>query len=164
MAQKTKKTGKSFLTINCIAVQNRRARYDYHIEEEFEAGLMLVGTEVKSLRTGQANLTDAYAEVGKDGAVWLINCYIPEYNKAMKGLNHNSRRERKLLLHEREIKRLMGKVQAKGYTLIPLDIHFNKKGIAKVKLGLAKGKTNYDKRQSEKEKEWKQQQRGLREE
>ncbi len=161
MSKKKHQKKKGFLTTNCVAVDNRKARHDFSIEEDYEAGIVLIGTEVKSLRTGKANLADSYAEIGKDGAIWLLNAYIPEYEKAMKGQSHAPRRPRKLLLHAREIKRLMGKVQSKGYTLIPLNIHFNERGIAKVKLGLAKGKTLYDKRRAEKDKEWKRQKKDL---
>ncbi len=135
-----------------IAAQNRKARHNYEILEEYEAGICLVGTEVKSLRAGHANIIDSYADP-KGEALYLINAYIPEYEQAGQ-FNHHTHRPRKLLLHKREIKRLMGKVQTKGLTLVALDIHFNEKGIAKVKLGLAKGKTKYDKRQTEKDRDW----------
>ncbi len=136
-----------------IAAQNRRARHDYEILEEFEAGICLLGTEVKSLRDGKGNLTDSYADP-KDDAVYLLNAYIPEYRKCGEKFNHDPLRPRKLLLHMREIKKLSGKVKTKGLTLIALDIHWTQKGIAKVKLGLAKGKTKHDKRQSEKDRDW----------
>ncbi len=144
-----------------VAAQNRKARFNYEILEEIEAGIMLTGTEVKSIRAGKANIADSYAEPSDydgDFALYLVNAYIPEYGKAGKHLNHNPTRPRKLLLHKREVSRLAGKVEQKGLTLVPLDIHWNKKGMAKVKLALCKGKTNYDKRASEKDKDAKREQ------
>lgn len=136
-----------------IAAQNRKARHNYEILEELEAGICLVGTEVKSLRAGKANIIDSYAEP-KGGEIYLVNAHIPEYGKAAHQFNHDPRRPRKLLLKAREIKKLTGKVQEKGLTLIALSIYFNRKGRAKVKLGLGKGKTRYDKRESEKKRDW----------
>jgi SsrA-binding protein len=140
-----------------IAIQNRRARHEYLVVEDIEAGIMLEGTEVKSLRTGQGNLQDSYAEPQFDGqgnlAIYLLNAYIPEYKQGNR-FNHQTRRDRKLLLNKREIKRLAGKVRTKGLTLVPLDVHWNDKGLAKVQLGLCKGKSNYDKRQSDKDRTW----------
>lgn len=137
--------------------QNRRARHDYFIEETIEAGLVLAGTEVKSLREGRASINDAHAGEMK-GEMWLFNAYIPEYNKAVQQFAPDTRRPRKLLLHQKEIKKLLGQVKQKGYTLIPLDIHF-KRGYAKVTLGLAKGKKQYDKRETIKERDWQREQR-----
>lgn len=132
-------------------IKNRRARYDYSIEEEIEAGIVLVGTEVKSLRKGEANLNDAYAgEQGEE--MWLYNAYIAEYAGGNQ-FNHESRRPRKLLLHKKEINKLMGRVKAKGVTLIPLSIYFSR-GRAKVKLGLATGKRQHEKRDSIKDRDW----------
>jgi SsrA-binding protein len=139
-----------------IAAQNRRAHHDYFIEETVEAGLMLAGSEVKALREGRGNLNDAYAGA-RDGALWLFNAYIPEYRSANR-LNHETRRTRKLLLHKRQIERLAGLVQREGATLVPLQIYFNARGIAKVQLGLAHGKRKADKRASEKDREWKRDQ------
>jgi len=139
--------------IGRIAANNRKARHNYEIVEEIEAGICLVGTEIKSLRTGKANIIDSYAEI-KSNEVYLINSYIPEYEKSSDYFNHQTRRVRKLLLHKKEIKKLTGKVLIKGMSLIALDIHFNDKGIAKVKLGLCKGKSKYDKRQTEKDRDW----------
>ena len=133
--------------------ENRRARYDYHIEDKYEAGLALQGTEVKALRAGEATIAESYAEV-KDGEVWLINSNIPEYSHGNR-LNHEPRRPRKLLLNSREINKLFGAVERKGMTLIPLSIYFNSQGRAKVELGLAKGKQAHDKRASIKERDWK---------
>lgn len=135
-----------------IIAQNRKATYEYFIEERFEAGVVLVGSEVKSLREGKANIADAYAQ-DKDGEVWLLGAYIAEYNGANR-FNHIPKRPRKLLLKKQEIKKLFGKLKVKGYTLVPLALYFNAKNIAKVELGLAKGKKQYDKRAAEKEKDW----------
>lgn len=132
--------------------ENRKARYNYFIEQEIEAGIALVGTEVKSLRAGHANINEAYAEV-RDGEVFLVNAHIPEYEFGNR-YNHAARRPRKLLLHKREIDRLAGAVQRQGYTLVPLSIYFNDRGRAKVNLGLAKGKQMHDKRATEKERDW----------
>lgn len=135
-----------------IVAQNRKARHDYFIEETIEAGIMLQGTEVKSLREGKSNIKDSHAAEMEE-AIYLFNAYIPEYTKANR-FNHETRRPRKLLLHKREINKLMGKIKLKGYTLVPLSIYFNKKNIAKVELGLAKGKKQHDKRAAIKEREW----------
>ncbi len=133
--------------------ENRRARFDYSIEDKFEAGLALQGTEVKALRAGEASIAESYAEV-RDGQVWLINANIPEFSHGNRN-NHEPRRPRKLLLHGREIDRLFGAVDRKGMTLVPLSIYFNGQGRAKVELALAKGKQAHDKRQSIKERDWK---------
>lgn len=132
--------------------ENRRARYDYFIEDKYEAGLALQGTEVKALRAGEATIADSYAEV-RDGEVWLVNANIPEYSHGNR-LNHQPRRPRKLLLHAREVEKLFGAVERKGMTLIPLSIYFNATGRAKVELGLAKGKQAQDKRQTIKDRDW----------
>lgn len=127
-----------------IICVNKRARFDYAIDEVFEAGLVLHGTEVKSLRAGRATLKDAYAEA-RDGEMFLLHAYINQYEQANR-FNHEPERPRKLLLHKREIHRLAGKAQERGLTLIPTRIYFSR-GKAKVELGLAKGKRQYDKRQ-----------------
>ena len=150
MVKKKKKKGPD----GDIVAQNRKARHDYFIEDTFEAGIQLMGSEVKSLRKGSASIGDAYA-VEKDGELYLVNAYIPEYAPAAKYNGHAPRRERKLLMHRREIDRLMGNVQREGYTLVPLSFYFNPRGIAKVELGLAKGKHKADKRQSTKDRDWK---------
>ncbi len=129
---------------------NRRARFDYIIEESFEAGLRLVGSEVKSLRAGKAHLNDSYGRIGK-GKAFLLKAHISPYGAAS-GLNHEPNRTRKLLLHKREILRLTGKVKERGLTLVPLRIYF-KDGRAKVELALARGKKTYDKRDSIRRKE-----------
>lgn len=126
-----------------LVAQNRKARHDYTVEETFEAGLVLTGTEVKSLRAGRASLVDGYALV-KDGEVWLEGVHIPEYTQGT-WTNHEPRRPRKLLLHRQEIDRLIGKTKESGATLVPLSLYF-KDGKAKVELALARGKRSYDKR------------------
>ncbi|MDH4160539.1 MAG: SsrA-binding protein SmpB [Actinomycetota bacterium] len=133
-----------------LVAQNKKARHDYHIEETFEAGLVLVGTEVKSLRAGRASLVDGFADV-KDGEIWLHNVHIPEYTEGTWN-NHEPRRVRKLLLRREEIKRLIGKTQEQGLTLVPLALYF-KDGYAKVEIALAKGKRSYDKRHALAEKQ-----------
>lgn len=135
--------------------QNRRARRDYIIEETLEAGIVLQGTEVKSLRAGKASLGEAYAGP-KDGDIYLINCTIQEYPNAGK-FNHEPRRPKKLLLHKRERDRLLGAVKREGVTLVPLKIYFNRRGIAKLEIGLAKGRKQHDKRQLEKSRDWQRQ-------
>jgi len=135
-----------------IAAQNRKARHDYFIEDKLEAGIALVGTEVKSLRAGGCQLTDAYADVDK-GELWLLNAHIPEYAGGNR-FNHVPKRPRKLLVHKRELNKLIGAVEREGRTLVPLSIYFNQQGRAKVELGLAKGKKKYDKRETEKERDW----------
>lgn len=132
-------------------VTNRKAYHDYFIEEKFEAGMVLQGTEVKSLREGRANLQDSYASV-RDGEVFLHNCHISPYSHG-NIMNHDPTRVRKLLLHKKEINKLIGKTQLKGLTLVPLRIYFSKRGHAKVELGLAKGKKQYDRRESIKARE-----------
>jgi SsrA-binding protein len=129
-----------------IVTQNRKAFHDYFIEETFEAGIMLTGTEVKSLRAGKANLKDSYARI-KDGEIFLLNTHISPYTQADGFKQHDPERTRKLLLHKKEILKLLGKTREKGYTLVPTKIYF-KDGKAKVEIGLAKGKTSYDKRDS----------------
>ena len=136
-----------------VVAENRRARFDYHIEDTTEAGIALTGTEVKSLRFGEGSIAESYAEV-KGGEVWLINSNIPEFSHGNR-FNHVPKRPRKLLLHEREIARLQGAVERKGMTLLPLSVYFNSRGRAKVELALAKGKQAADKRASIKERDWK---------
>jgi SsrA-binding protein len=128
-----------------IVARNRKARHEYELLEKVEAGLVLTGTEVKSLRNGKANLEDSYAEIDQ-GEVWLLGCDIPEYLQANR-MNHVPKRRRKLLLHRREIAKLDSKSGEKGLTLVPLSIYF-KKGIAKVELSVARGRKTYDKREA----------------
>lgn len=136
-----------------LAAQNRRARFDYFIDDTLEAGLMLTGTEVKSLRTGKASINEAYAGISK-GELFLFNAHIPEYLQAGRWLQHEVRRPRKLLLHRRELSKLMMALKTKGATIIPMSIYFNDRGIAKVELGVATGKKKVDKRETEKERSW----------
>lgn len=142
-----------------LIAENRRARFDYLIEEVFEAGLVLTGTEVKSLRNGRANIAESYASPER-GELFLINSYIPEYAPAAR-FNHEPRRARKLLVHKREYNKLMGAVEREGRTLVPLKLYFNERGRAKLELALAKGKKTADKRAASKEQDWKRQQARL---
>ena len=135
-----------------VVAENRRARFDYALDERFEAGIALAGTEVKSLRFGEGSIAESYAEV-RDGEVWLINANIPEFSHGNR-FNHEPKRPRKLLLHQREIEKMIGAVERKGMTLIPLSIYFNSRGRAKVELALAKGKQAHDKRQTIKDRDW----------
>lgn len=135
--------GKGNLAIK-IATENRKARHDYFIHEAFEAGMVLTGTEVKSLRAGKANIRDSFAQI-KDGELYLHNMHISPYDEGNR-FNHEPLRTRKLLMHKQEIVRLFGKTREKGFTLVPLKVYF-KNGRAKLELGLASGKHNYDKRQ-----------------
>ena len=132
--------------------ENRKARFNYHIEDVFEAGLALQGTEVKSLRGGEGSIAESYAEV-KDGGVWLLHATIPEFSHGNRH-NHEPKRPRKLLLHTREIDKLLGAVERKSMTLVPLSIYFNGRGRAKVELALAKGKQTHDKRATIKDRDW----------
>ncbi len=134
------------------AAVNRRARFDYEIGPTFEAGIALVGTEVKSLRGGKATIGKSYA-AEQGGEIWLFNAYIPEYLEANR-FNHETKRPRKLLLNKREIAKLANGVNREGMTIVPLKIYFNDRGRAKVEIGLARGKKLHDKRQTEKERSW----------
>jgi SsrA-binding protein len=133
--------------------QNRKARFDYYIEDTVEAGIVLTGTEVKSLRVGGVSIQESYAHV-KGNEIFLVNAHIPEYTKAHVKLQHEVRRPRKLLLHKNEVNKLIGAVNRKGTTIVPLAIFFNKRGIAKVSLGIASGKKQHDKRETEKKRDW----------
>ncbi|MFZ4531134.1 MAG: SsrA-binding protein SmpB [Alsobacter sp.] len=135
-----------------IAADNRKARYSYEIGETFEAGIALTGTEVKSLRGGKATIGESYAGE-KNGELWLVNAYIPEYLQANQ-FNHEAKRPRKLLMHRREVDKLTAAVQREGMTVVPLKIYFNEKGRAKVELALARGKKLHDKRETEKARDW----------
>ena len=146
---------KAFNKVKVVA-DNRRAHYEYAIEERFEAGIELKGTEVKSLRGGEAMIAESYATVD-NGEVWLVNSHIPEYSHGNR-MNHDPRRRRKLLLHTREINKLSGAVNRQGLTLVPLSLYFNGEGRAKVELALAKGKKAHDKRATIKERDWKREQ------
>ena len=135
-----------------IVADNRKARYAYAIDDTLEAGIMLVGSEVKSLRGGKSTIAESYA-YAKDGELFLVNAYIPEYTQASR-FNHEPRRQRKLLVHKREAGKLAAAIQREGMTLIPLRLYFNPKGIAKIELGIAKGKKLHDKRETEKQRDW----------
>ena len=135
-----------------IVADNRKARHAYSIESTLEAGLVLVGSEVKSLRTGKATIGESYAQA-KDGELFLVNAYIPEYLKASR-FNHEPRRPRKLLVRRTEVRRLSAAIQREGMTLIPLRLYFNPKGVAKIELGVARGRKMHDKRQAEKARDW----------
>jgi SsrA-binding protein len=140
-----------------VAADNRKARFNYAIGESFEAGIALTGTEIKSLRNGKATIAESYADA-KDGEIWLVNSNIPEYLQANRN-NHAPKRPRKLLLHKRQINKLVGAVEKEGMTIVPLKIYFNPRGRAKVEIALAKGKKLHDKRDTEKKRDW-QRERG----
>jgi SsrA-binding protein len=132
--------------------ENRKARFNYEIGEVFEAGIVLTGSEVKSLRRGKATIAESYADA-KDGEIWLINSNIPEYLQAHR-FNHLPKRPRKLLLHQRQIEKLAGAVDREGMTIVPLKVYFNDRGRAKIEIAIAKGKKLHDKRDTEKKRSW----------
>jgi SsrA-binding protein len=136
--------------------ENRRARFEYHIEDTWEAGIELTGTEVKSLRSGQANIAESYASPEK-GGIFLVNAYIPEYKQAGAFFQHNPRRPRRLLLHKKEIHKLSIAVERQGMTVVPLELYFNARGRAKLRLALAQGKKLHDKRETEAKRDWQRQ-------
>ena len=141
------------------SVQNRKARYNYFFLEKFEAGIELRGSEIKSLRNGRVDIAESFArEV--DNEIYLINSYFAKYSNSSY-LNHEENRQRKLLLHKKEIRKIVGKLNKESLTLIPIQIYFNKKGLAKVELALSKGKKNYDKRESKKKKSWEREKRNI---
>ena len=137
-----------------MVAQNRRARYDYFIEETIEAGIVLTGAEVKSIRINGANINDSYATV-ENGELILINSHITEYSKASAFNKFEAKRNRKLLVKKREIKKFIGLTQKKGFSLVPLELYFNKKNLVKITLAVVKGKKEYDKREAIKQAEWK---------
>lgn len=143
---------KSDVAAQRVAAQNRKARHTYEIEETFEAGLVLLGSEVKALREGRANIAESYAKV-EDNEIWLVNAHFPEYKQAGQ-LNHEPRRRRKLLLKRREVAKLLGSSERDGMALVPLKLYFNVRGIAKLELGLGKGKKQFDKREVQKKRDW----------
>ncbi len=149
MAKDKKKAG---MISHGIASQNRKGRFDYTIKETVEAGIVLKGPEVKSLRLGRATITEAYA-AERDGAIWLFNSYIPEYQGGVLS-RFEPKAPRKLLLHHKQIDKMLGEVKKSGYTLVPLDIHFNERGVAKVTLGVGEGRKNADKRHAIAERDW----------
>jgi SsrA-binding protein len=140
-----------------FVAQNRRARHDYFINETLEVGLILEGTEVKSLRSGQASIQEAFARE-TDGELWLMNAFVPPYQMASPKTNHEPRRPRKLLIHRKELDKVMGLTKREGITLIPLAIYFNDRGRAKLEIGLARGKKKADKREAEKTRDWQREQ------
>ncbi|WP_425050858.1 SsrA-binding protein SmpB [Psychromarinibacter sp. S121] len=142
-----------------VVAENRRARFDYAIEEDLEVGIVLEGSEVKSLREGSANIAESYAEVS-DGELWLVNSYIAPYAQA-KTFGHDERRRRKLLASKKELSRLWNETQRKGMTVVPLVMYFNDRGIAKMKVGIAKGKKVADKRETAAKRDWNRQKQRL---
>ena len=136
--------------------ENRKARFEYRIEDTWEAGIELTGTEVKSLRSGQANIAESYASAEK-GGIFLINAYIPEYRQAGSFFQHEPRRPRRLLLHKREIHKLSTAVERRGMTMVPLELYFNARGRAKLRLALAEGKKLHDKREDAAKRDWQRQ-------
>ncbi len=138
-----------------VIAENRRARYDYAIQDDLECGIVLQGSEVKSLRQGQANIAESYAAV-EDGELWLINSYIAPYEQA-RTWGHEERRKRKLLVSKKELARLWDATRRKGMTLVPLVLYFNHKGLAKLKIGIARGKKTQDKRATEARRDWQRQ-------
>ena len=144
---------------NKTVAENRKARYNYAVEDTLECGIMLEGSEVKSMRQGGVNIAESYAAV-EDGELWLVNAHIPKYDQA-KTFQHEERRRRKLLVSKKELSKLWAEVGRQGMTLVPLKIYFNDKGRAKLLLGIAKGKQKQDKRASEKKQDWKRQQSRL---
>ncbi len=133
--------------------ENRRARFEYHLDGDIEAGLQLTGTEVKSLRQGQVNIAESYASV-ENGGIFLINAHIPEYQQAGPFYQHEPRRPRRLLLHKKEIAKLAQAVDREGMTIVPVELYFNARGIAKLRLCVAKGKKLHDKRETDKKRDW----------
>ncbi len=142
-----------------VIAENRRARFDYAIEDDVECGIVLVGSEVKSLRQGSANIAESYASV-EDGELWLINSYIAPYEQA-KTFGHEERRKRKLLVSRKELARMWNDTQRKGMTLVPLVLYLNHRGLAKIKIGIAKGKKTVDKRETQAKRDWNRQKQRL---
>tara|TARA_R110002124_G_scaffold64985_2_gene177640 strand:+ start:448560 stop:449066 length:507 start_codon:yes stop_codon:yes gene_type:complete len=153
---KKKKSKNDLISTNKTVVEHRRARYDYHIEETFTAGLMLKGTEVKSLRKGQCSINEAYC-IDKDGEIWIHGAHIAEYMQAGKHLQHDPKRDRMLLLKKKEIARLLGASTRDGYSIIPMRLFFDDRGYAKLDIGLGKGKKEFDKRETSKQRDWNKQ-------
>ena len=160
---KKKKTKSGMISTDQTVADNRKANFDYELHDTFEAGIMLVGTEVKSLRLSQCSIKESY--VGpKDGEIWLFNANIAEYQQAGPKAQHEPKRPRKLLLHKREVDKLMGSVAREGMSIVATKIYFDSRGRAKVEIALAKGKKSYDKRETQKKRDWgKQKQRLLKE-
>ena len=141
------------------SVQNRKARYNYFFLEKFEAGIELRGSEIKSLRDGRVDIAESFARE-EENEIYLINSYFAKYSNSSY-MNHEENRQRKLLLHKKEIRKIVGKLNKESLTLIPIKIYFNRKGLAKVELALSKGKKNYDKRESKKKKSWEREKRNI---
>jgi SsrA-binding protein len=160
MAKKNVSKKSGLISTDQTVADNRRAGYEYSLEDKFEAGIMLAGTEVKSLRHGQASIKEAYVGPQR-GEIWVFNMNIPEYKQANHGQQHEPKRPRKLLLHKKEVHKLMGAVNREGYTIIPLRLFFNGRGIAKLEIALAKGKKLHDKRETEKKRDWGREKRRL---
>lgn len=154
MAKVEKK--KQLISVNETVADNRRARFDYFLEEKVEAGIQLTGTEVKSLRHGQCSFNECFA-ADRMGELWLYNCYIAPYNPAGAHLQHDPKRPRRLLLNKNQINKLLGSVKRDGYTIVPVKIYFNARGLAKVEIALARGKAEHDKRESVKQRDWNRQ-------
>ncbi len=142
-----------------VIAENRRARFDYAIEDDLECGILLEGSEVKSLRAGGANIAESYAAV-EDGELWLVNSYVAPYDQA-KTFRHDERRRRKLLVSRKELSNLWNATQRKGMTLVPIVMYFNHKGLAKLKIGIAKGKKHHDKRETQAKRDWSRQKQRL---
>lgn len=155
MAAKKKKTG--MISTNHTVADNRKGRFDYEILETFDAGIMLRGTEVKSLRLGQCSIKESYVGPNRDRDIWIFNMNIPEYQQASPHFQHEPARARKLLLHRREINKLLGAVAKEGMTIIANRLYFDERGMVKIEIGLAKGKKAHDKRETEKERDWNRQ-------
>lgn len=136
--------------------ENRKARFEYFITDTYEAGIALTGTEVKSLRLGQANITESYASI-EDGGIWLINAYVPEYKQAGRFFQHEPRRKRQLLLHKKEIAKLAIAIERQGMTIVPLELFFNARGKAKIRIGVAQGKKLHDRREATATRDWNRQ-------
>ncbi len=151
-----KPPNKPAMIVTGPVAENRRARYDYEILETLEAGIVLTGTEVKSLRTGKAQITESYASPER-GELWLINAHIPEYLQANR-FNHEEKRPRKLLVSKKDLGKLREGVERAGNTIVPLKLYFNERGIAKLLIALGKGKKSFDKRETEKNRDWKREQ------
>lgn len=157
MSKKSDKKKSRLLSTNADVVVNKKARHDYALEDKFEAGIALVGTEVKALRHGQGNIKEAYVgpKDGPNGSeIWIFNAHISEYQQAGQAMQHEPTRPRKLLLHKREVDKLLGAVSRQGYTIIPTRLYFNARGIAKLEIALAKGKQAHDKRETVKKRDW----------
>lgn len=159
--KKQSKRGKNgMISINETIAVNKRARFDYELGEVFEAGIMLLGTEVKSLRLGQASITEAYVgplrtDGSKGRELYVLNANIPEYQQAGEHLQHDPKRPKQLLLHKKQVDKLLGSIQRDSFTIVPLRLFFNGRGLAKLELALGKGKKNHDKRDTEKARDWK---------